>query len=199
MLSILKKYYFLTTLLAILTACNSAYTPKPTGYFTIQFPTHQYQTFKEIGYPYTFQYPIYANIVKDSSFFDDKPENPWWINIDFPMFGARIYISYKEIGKNNFEQLLADAYKMSFKHSYKATAIEDSVFQTSQGITGVFFRVSGNAATAHQFFVTDSTKHFLRGALYFNTTPNEDSLGIVNDFLLQDIKHLINTFKWKPN
>lgn len=178
-------------------ACNSTYTPKPTGYFKINLPAHQYQVFQEPGYPYAFQYPKYAQIVHDSSFFDDKPENPWWINIDFPIFGAHIYISYKEIGKNSFEKLLTDAYKMTFKHSYKATAIEDSIFKTSNGISGVFFRVGGNAATANQFFVTDSTKHFLRGALYFDTAPNEDSLSVVNAFLLQDMKHIVNTFQWK--
>jgi len=67
---------------------------------------------------------------------------------------------------------------------------------TPNGIRGVFFRVGGDVATANQFFVTDSTKHFLRGALYFDATPNEDSLGIVNKFLVEDMKHLISTFKW---
>jgi gliding motility-associated lipoprotein GldD len=68
---------------------------------------------------------------------------------------------------------------------------------TPNGITGIFFKVGGNAATARQFFVTDSTKHFLRGALYFDSTPNADSLGVVNDFLEADMKHLINTLQWK--
>jgi len=64
-------------------------------------------------------------------------------------------------------------------------------------VSGMFFNVAGNAATAKQFFITDSVKHFLRGALYFDATPNEDSLGVVNDFLQVDMKHLINTLKWK--
>jgi gliding motility-associated lipoprotein GldD len=69
--------------------------------------------------------------------------------------------------------------------------------RTPNGVSGVFFTVGGNAATAKQFFVTDSVHHFLRGALYFDASPNEDSLGIVNDFLQVDMKHLINTFRWK--
>jgi len=181
----------------ITVSCNSVYTPKPTGYFNISFPAHQYQTFDRPNYPYKFQYPTYAKITQDSSFFDDTPENPWWINVDFPAFHARIYISYKMIGKNSFEKLLNDTYKMTFKHSYKATTIQDSIFRTMNNISGTFFYVGGNAATTHQFFVTDSTKHFLRGALYFDTTPNEDSLRVVNDFLLDDMKHLVNTFEWK--
>ena len=180
-------------------SCNSPYTPKPRGYFQIRFPKHEYQRFAQPGFPYSFEYPVYARIIRDTAFFEDKPENPYWINIDFPRFNARIYISYKTIGQNSFDKLREDAYKMSYKHSYKASSIEDSLIRTPLGISGVFFTVGGNAATAKQFFVSDSVKHFLRGALYFDATPNEDSLGIVNEFLQEDMKHMINTLQWEKN
>jgi len=186
-----------SVLFLFLVSCNSVYTPKRRGYFKIDFPQHQYQTFDQPGFPYTFDYPVYATIVKDSSFFDTVPENPYWINVDFPRFNARIYISYKAIGPNKFEKLRDDAFKMTFKHTYKASSIDQTVIQTPNGIGGIYFNVGGNAATANQFFLTDTTKHFLRGALYFDTTPNEDSLGIVNQFLEKDMQHLINTFRWK--
>lgn len=177
--------------------CNSVYTPKKRGYYKIDFPEHSYQTFDEKDFPYSFEYPKYARIIRDTSFFEAKPENPYWINVDFPDLNARIYISYKQIGPNSFEKLREDAYKMTFKHSYKASSIDDSVMHTQNGVGGVFFNVGGNAATAKQFFVTDTARNFLRGALYFDTTPNEDSLGIVNLFVQQDMVHLINTFRWK--
>ncbi|PWT76197.1 MAG: hypothetical protein C5B59_07140 [Bacteroidetes bacterium] len=177
-------------------SCNRPYTPKPTGYFRISFPAHEYQVFDEPNFPYSFEYPSYAKVIRDTSFFEDKPENPYWINIDFPRFNARIYMSYKEVN-HNFDKLRDDAYKMTYKHSYKATSIDDSLMQTPLGVHGVFFSVGGNAATAKQFFVSDSVKHFLRGALYFDTTPNEDSLRIVNQFLQEDMQHLINTLRWK--
>ena len=181
----------------LLVSCNGVFTPKRRGYFKIDFPRHEYQTFDQPGFPYTFEYPVYAKIVRDSSFFDTVPENPYWINIDFPRFDARIYISYKAIGPNKFDKLREDAFKMTFKHTAKASSIDQTVIQTPNGIGGIYFNVGGNAATANQFFLTDTTKHFLRGALYFDTTPNEDSLGIVNQFLEKDMQHLINTFKWK--
>jgi gliding motility-associated lipoprotein GldD len=181
----------------LLLSCNSVYSPKRRGYFKIDFPRHEYQTFDQPGFPYTFEYPVYADIVKDSSFFDTVPENPYWINIDFPRFDARIYISYKAIGPNKFDKLREDAFKMTFKHTYKASSIDQTVIQTPNGIGGIYFNVGGNAATANQFFLTDTTKHFLRGALYFDTTPNEDSLTIVNQFLEKDMQHLINTFRWR--
>jgi gliding motility-associated lipoprotein GldD len=183
--------------LLFLFSCNSVYTPKRRGYFKIDFPQHQYQTFDQPGYPYTFEYPVYANVIKDTTYFDTVPENPYWINVDFPRFNARIYISYKPIGTNSFDKLRDDAFKLTFKHTSKASSIDQSVIQTPNGVGGIFFSVGGNAATASQFFLTDTTRNFLRGALYFDTTPNEDSLGIVNDFLKVDMVHLINTFKWR--
>ncbi|HEX8277644.1 MAG TPA: gliding motility lipoprotein GldD [Segetibacter sp.] len=183
----------------LLTSCNSDYTPKPRGYFKIQFPNKKYQVFDQAGYPYSFEYPVYSKVVKDSSFFGEATENPWWINLDFPEFNGRVYISYKEIGKNKFDKLINDAFTMTNKHNMKAYSIEDSLITTPNNVHGVFFRVGGEVATANQFFLTDSTRHFLRGALYFDATPNEDSLGIVNRFLIEDVKHLVNTFKWKQS
>ena len=199
----------------LLFSCNSNYTPRPAGYFAIDFPQHEYQLFNQPGYPYSFEYPVYSAVTKDSALFDENPDNPYWINIDIPSFNARIYLSYKTIGGrssykiktehgykdssslNTFENLREDAYKITYKHSVKASSIEDSAFVTPHGIGGVFFSVGGNAATGKQFFATDTTKHFLRGALYFNATPNEDSLRIVYDFLQQDMMHMINTLEWK--
>lgn len=195
------KYFFLYSFFLpfFLLACNSNYTvDKKRGYFKIEFPDRQYQEFNRPGYPYTFEYPVYANIVKDTTFFEDTPENPWWINIDIPRFAGRIYVSYKEIGKHSLDSLVNDAFTMSFKqHTYKASSIEDSLMRTATGSSGIYFKLAGNTATANQFFLTDSVKHFIRGALYFDATPNQDSLGIVNDFLKKDLLHLINTLRWK--
>ncbi len=183
--------------LIVCIACNSNFVPKPRGYFKIELPEKRYQVFNQPGYPYTFEYPLYARIIKDSTFFGDATENPWWINVDFPQFNGRIYVSYKQIGVNKFDKLLNAAFALTNKHTSKASSIDDSLINTPNNIHGMFFKVGGNVATANQFFVTDSVKHFLRGALYFDATPNEDSLGVVDEFLLKDMKHMISTFKWK--
>lgn len=178
-------------------ACNTSYVPKPEGYFQIPLPEKKYQVFDQPGYPYSFEYPVYAKVVKDSSFFDQKTENPWWINIDFPQFNGHIYFSYKDIRNNDFKKLVNDAFNLTNKHSIKATSIDDSTITTKNGVHGVYFKVGGNVATAAQFFLTDSTKNFFRGALYFDAVPNQDSLKPVSNFLAEDMKHLINTFHWK--
>jgi gliding motility-associated lipoprotein GldD len=181
------------------TACNSEYSAgKKKGYFKIDFPEKKYQLFNQAGYPYTFEYPVYADIIKDTTFFNDKAGD-WWINIDIPKFAGRIHVSYKAINaQNQFDSLVRDGFKMAYKqHVDVSTGIIDSVMKTPNGTEGIYFSLGGNTATANQFFLTDSTKHFLRGALYFNAAPNADSLSIVNDFLKKDLQHLINTLQWK--
>ena len=181
-----------------LLSCNSEYVQKPRGYFEIELPQKKYQLFDQPGFPYTFEYPIYGQPIKDSLFFEAKAENPYWINIDFPRFDARIHLSYKEIGGSRFDSLVNDAFTMAYKqHTEVASAINRDPFTTPNGLGGVYFTLKGNAATGNQFFVTDSVKHFLRGALYFNATPNADSLAPVNKFLREDVEHLINTLRWK--
>lgn len=205
-----KKYFFYTVtrlfsmpkrfigiVIGLILSCNSPYIPKQEGYFDIPLPDKKYVQFNEPSYPYTFEYPAYANIVKDTTYFESSPENPYWLNIDFPQFSGRIYMSYKTIGTYKLDQLVNDAYKMTNKHTIKASGIEDSLIHNPGHVAGVFFKVEGNVATANQFFLTDSIHHFIRGALYFNATPNEDSLKPVNEFLVKDMQHLINTFRWK--
>ena len=98
---------------------------------------------------------------------------------------------------NTFDGLREEAFKMTYKHTLKASSIHDSAFTTPNGISGVYFTVGGNAATAYQFFLTDSVRHFLRGALYFDASPNADSLRPVHEFLQQDLKQLIQSFSWQ--
>jgi gliding motility-associated lipoprotein GldD len=193
----MKCLLIIVILLTGIISCNSDYTIRQKGYFKIDLPKHEYKLFDQPGYPYSFEYPVYSAVIQDTSFFEDKPENPYWINIDFPSLNGKMYISYKQASMANFDKLVEDAFKLTYKHSTKATAIKDSLMRTPNGITGIFFKVGGNAATARQFFVSDTTAHFLRGALYFDATPNADSLAIVNNFLDVDMKHLINTLRWK--
>ncbi len=194
------KLLLLLCLAGTMIACNSNYTYKKKGYFKIELPEKKYIPFDMPGYPYSFEYPAYATILKDSTFFEEAAENPWWINIDIPQLAGRIYVSYKGIGKgrNQFDSLVNDGFKMAYKqHTDISTGINDRRILTPNGIGGIYFSLSGNTATANQFFLTDTSRHFLRGALYFDATPNEDSLSVVNEFLRKDLEHLINTLKWK--
>jgi gliding motility-associated lipoprotein GldD len=212
------KLLFAVTAIIFFVACNSTYTSKKKGYYRIDFPERKYQSFNEPGVPYAFEYPAYAKIIKDSTFFDNDPESPYWYNVDFPQFGARIFLSYKRIGGralykikqangiykdsfgiNRFDKMVNDAFNLTNKNQSIASSIRDSLLRTPNGVSGIYFIVGGNTATAKQFFLSDTTQNFIRGALYFDVTPNADSLRPVQDFLQKDIEHLINTFRWKEN
>ena len=205
----------LITCCLLASSCNSTYTSKKTGYFKIDFPERKYVAFNKEGFPYSFEYPAYAKVIQDSTFFDSNPENPYWINIDFPQFSGRIFLSYKiiggmamykikqqngtyrdSIGINVFDKMVNDAFNLTNKNEAVASSITDQPIHTTNGISGIFFKVGGNAATAKQFFLSDTVKNFIRGALYFDVTPNVDSLRPVQEFLQADIDHLINTFRW---
>ena len=216
-MSVIKKYFLAALVTGILLqACNSQYTSKKTGYFKIDLPEKKYRLFDEPGFPYSFEYPVYAQIVKDSTYFDANPENDYWRNIDFAGLNAKIFLSYKMIGgkalykvkgpdgkykdslgTNSFDKMINDAFNLTNKNEDVATSKKDSAFETANNISGRMFKLGGNAATARQFYMTDTSKNFLRGALYFYASPNADSVKPVVDFIQKDIDHLISTFKWK--
>ena len=116
---VVPRAFYILSLLMVFIACNSDPRPRPKGYFNIDFPEKKYVLFDEPGYPYTFEYPVYGKVLKDSTFFEAKAENPYWVNLDFPELAGRIHISYKTIGEaNKFDELVQDAFKMTSKHSH---------------------------------------------------------------------------------
>ena len=196
------RRYILFILIATIffSACRpEEYTPKRRGYSRIDTPdSHKYREFSPDGFPYAFEYPVYANISRDSIIFAKDHDNPYWININFNSMGGIIYLSYKEINAaSTLEQLLEDAHFMSFYHTKKADYQNDFSFRNDNGVQGFLYEWGGDAASKYQFVATDSVRHFIRGALYFNTTPNADSLKPLNDFIRTDIQHMLKTMRWK--
>jgi gliding motility-associated lipoprotein GldD len=193
-----KKIIFLIgPVFVLLMACNSPFVPKQKGYSQMHFPEKKYQVLKEQGYPYVFEFPIYAQINKKLNYFGDTKAADNWMNINFPEQNATLYISYRAIQPGQLDTLIKDANIFVNNHNSMANSMQDSVFTTANGISGVFFHIGGNVATNYQFYLTDSTHHFFRAALYFDATPNEDSLAPANAFILKDLEHLVNTFKWQ--
>jgi gliding motility-associated lipoprotein GldD len=183
--------------LAIIAACNGNhdYSPKPRGYFRIQFPKKAYRQFDSIC-PFTFVYPVYANVEPDR-----KPDaQPCWLNMQFPQFGGTLHLSYEHIqSPKEFDELVEDAHKLSFKHTIKASSIDQGIISYPDWkVYGIYYTIDGNGSASWvQFFLTDSTKNYLRGALYFNTEPRLDSIQPVLDFVKQDVNLMIKSFRWK--
>ena len=179
--------------LIVLAACKNDYYPKPKGYFRINLPEKEYIKF-DSSFPYSFEYPVYAKVLPDNHPQAEK----YWINITYPQFNGTLYMSYKSID-TNLNKYLEDTRTMVMKHIPKASSIENQQYQNDiSKVYGLTYTISGVAAASpYQFYLTDSSDHFVRGALYFNTVPNNDSLAPVIAFLKDDINHLIETFEWK--
>ncbi|MCW3806530.1 gliding motility lipoprotein GldD [Plebeiibacterium marinum] len=172
--------------------CKEVSTPKPRGYFRINFPEHEYDTLQH-GFPYSFEYPEYTKIAKDRS----PSAEAYWINIEYPEYRGKIHLSYKSVD-NNLREILEDSRRLAYKHSIKADAIGEKLFEAPEKkVYGILYDIKGDAASSVQFFLTDSVRNFLRGSLYFNVIPNKDSLAPVVDFVKEDIYHLMETFEWK--
>ncbi len=173
---------------------NHDFAPKPRGYFRIVFPKKDYQQYTS-AYPYTFVYPKYAFVEPDKK----ADAKPGWVNVQFPQFNGTLHLSYEHIlAKKEFDELVEDAHKLSFKHTVKATSIDQGVISyPDRKVYGIYYTVDGNAASSVQFFLTDSTKNYIRGALYFNTEPRLDSIQPVLTFVKQDVNVLIKSFRWK--
>ncbi len=191
-----KKIFWIFVLLPLLffaSSCNNQYTPKPLGYFRIDLPQHQYRRF-DSTFPYRFDYPTYARITDDPR----SPQQKYWIDIRYPQFKATLHISYKVIN-HNLRKYLEDSRKMVVKHIPEASAINDSLIVDPQRkLYGMTYDIEGNGvASPYQFILTDSSRNFLRGSLYFYVVPNNDSLEPVIQFIKDDIRHLIKTFHWK--
>jgi gliding motility-associated lipoprotein GldD len=188
-----KVYYFLAVVTLLTASCGEDYVPKPRGYFRIDFPKKEYYKFDN-NFPYAFEYPVYSKIVRDSS----SLAEPYWINIVYNSFHAQLHITYRVIN-GNLKKYLEDSRTLVNKHIPKANSIIQREFvDPVNKVYGLVYNINGaDAASTIQFYLTDSTSNFLRGALYFDLVPNNDSLSPVIDFLKADIEHLITTFRWK--
>jgi gliding motility-associated lipoprotein GldD len=171
------------------------------GYVRIDYPEKSYRLYDEQE-QYSFEIPEYARVEQDRS----RNAEPGWINVHIPQLNGTIHLSYKPVQYQNGEQgtgsnltaYITDSRDLVYKHTVKAQGIEDTPFiHREEKRFGMIYDLKGDVASAVQFFVTDSTTHFLRGSLYFNCRPNRDSLNPVIEFLREDIVHLIETTSWK--
>lgn len=185
---------FLFIIVLIFSACGNDYAPKPRGYFRIKFPEKVYQKYKSVSY--SFDYPVYARVLQDSS----RDAKPGWLNVSFPQYNGSIHLTFHQItSKEVFHQLIEATRELAFKHTVKATAIDEGlIFYPDKKVYGTYYSIDGNTASAAQFFLTDSTKNYLRGALYFDEQPRLDSIKPVLDFVKIDIDRMIKSFEWTP-
>lgn len=190
--SLLLPFFFLLSL--FFTSCSEDYTPKPRAYFRIDTPPNTYQTFNS-SCPFSFEYSKFAT----AYVYQGAQIQNCWYNIDYPKFKATIHLSYTALeNRSDMEAQLSNSRTLVYKHTVKADGIEEiPINYDSKKVYGLLYNLSGNSASQMQFYLTDSTKHFLRCALYFNTSPNADSIAPVLNYISKDIDRFIETFRWQ--
>lgn len=173
-------------------SCGENNVPRPIGYFRIDLPKKEYRKIDSIPFPFSFDLPQYA-----TADLKRTKNNEHFMNLDFNQFGAKIHISYLPID-GNLELMLEDSRSLAYKHTVKAQDIKEKLYlNPEEKVYGTYYQIDGNAASGSQFYLTDSSKHFVRGALYFHVEPNFDSIAPVQEFIQKDIQRFIESFKWK--
>ncbi|MFN8308832.1 MAG: hypothetical protein U0T73_02615 [Chitinophagales bacterium] len=196
----MKNVFSIIAVLALLflfSGCHGDYVPKSKAYPRVIFPEKKFDEYDNGSCPFAFRKPVYAQVYRDSVYMGRPITEPCWLNISFPDFNATVNLTYKSIAPGMFVQLLEDAHKLSFKHSKKANFIDESLIRNKNGVSGLYYEVGGEAASNVQFFLTDSTHHFVRGSLYFYNEPNADSMAPILSFVKADLDTILGTFRWK--
>ncbi len=183
----IKKLYFLL-IIVLCISCKERYSPKPNGYLRIDFQEKKYKLFKPENCTFSFMASEYFQLINKGN---------CWIDLIYPKHNATIHITYKDI-ENDLNKLLEDSRNMVYKHTIKADAINEKLYlNNNQKIYGTLYDIKGEAASSVQFHLTDSLNHFIRGALYFNTNINYDSLAPIINYLRDDVLNIMESLTWE--
>lgn len=191
------KHLVILLVLWGLTSCGSeeqVYFQKPKGYARINLPEHAYRPL-EGNYPYTFEYSTAATVVPDTT----AEAEPYWIFVKYPELNAFIQFTYKPLNGDlkKLDAHVMDAYKLASKHQIKALSQKEEIITLQNGRKAVTMIISGEVPSHYQFYSTDTSRHFLRGAVYLPVATLNDSLKPVVDFLQVEARHILETLKWK--
>ncbi len=189
-------FILLLALLLAFTSCDRQYLPKPLGYNKLVLPDAEYVQSPD-SLPYSFEYSKHAKLLDDTTSISER----FWVEIYYPELKSNIHITYKALNKDEklLREFVKDAYTLTAKHQIKAYAIDEVIVKTPSNKTAVIAELQGDVPSQFQFTMTDSSRNFLRGALYFETKVNNDSLAPAIEFMKKEIMHLINTVEWRSD
>jgi gliding motility-associated lipoprotein GldD len=192
-LPVINIYFILAFFVLLLSGCASDYNPKPKGFNRIVLPEHEYRVLPDT-FPYQFEYSKHANLKKDTSWLAERH----WMQLYYPQFDASIELTYKPVF--NSDSLLfhyfETSYRLTSQHKQKAYSIEETGLVIPNGDRAIIAELTGEVPSQMQFYTSDSTMNFLRGALYFKTATQNDSLRPVIDYIKKDMLHMLMTLQW---
>lgn len=182
-----KALILLVVMLLAVSCGDQQTTPKPAAMLALNYPSGSYTILKSQNCPYQFEVNEYARVLA---------ANDCSMKIEYPFMNATVYMDYVPV-QDNLRELLMDGQKLSFAHNRMADVIDDKVYiNPDKNIYGMFYSIEGNAASNVQFYVTDSVKNFMTASLYFDQSPNYDSLYPAVEYVKLDMRQIIETLRW---
>jgi len=183
----MKNNTILIVVLLLCIGCSDTYSPKPRGFHRIDLTKKEYELLKT-QCKFNFQKPIEVKVLQG--------KEKCWMNLYYPKHKATIYLTYKAL-EDDLSNVLEESHQLVYDHSKKSDGIIEKSYQNhKERVFGVMYDIHGNSASNLQFFATDSTNHFIRGALYFNHSPNADSIQPVKEYIKQDLQVLMESLNW---
>lgn len=214
----MKKYIIPSILCLLLCACHNDYTPKPYAYLRIDLPEHKYFLLDTMrtspgdtlffdgdtaialtGITKTFPFIFEANQCIEWTE-KDAPKGEQWIDLMYPQWNGVVFLTYRSLPSPDSLQGQVDVSTRLLEQHYQiASGIEEQAYEDHKNnVYGNVYYLKGNkVASTCQFWLTDSSRHFLRGAFFLNVTPNNDSLAPVIDYIQADIEHMVETLRWR--
>jgi gliding motility-associated lipoprotein GldD len=178
-------------------AGETVYSPKPRMYPKVNYPQKSYIPFDEDFCNLTFEIPVYTNVLQEARFFEEKPVDPCWFDLEYPDFNGSLHFSYYPVGdRKSFDGLVQDAFKFVEKHDIKANYRSETIVHNKFGASGILFDIDGPVATPLQFFLSDSTYHFIRASLYFDNKVDPDSMAPIYNFVREDVLKMMETMQF---
>lgn len=187
----MKNKLLLIPVILFLFSCDEPYL-KPKGYPLIEIPASEFVPFESCFF--TTERP--ASTVVETKI--ANAANPCWFNLSYPELNGKVHFTYLKV-QDNLEELIDHSYKIKNNHLQVASNIPETVIDFPEHhVGGILFEIQGvKTASPLNFFVTDSTNHFLTGSLYFNHSPNNDSIAPLINHITLDLNHFLKNLKWK--
>ena len=179
----------------LLASCGGDYAPKPAAYLRIDLPAKDYALLDTAALPFVFEKAADCQVVvKQTSRLES------WIDLQYPSLDGVVFLTYRRMANpSELPGQVDTAYRLLEQHFNFSSGVEEQAYENpTSHLYATTYHIKGNrVASTYQFWATDSVRHFLRGAMYINKSPNNDSLAPVLDYLQADVDHLIETLSWR--
>lgn len=192
----ISNLLFALLLLTATVSCGhrNDYSPKPEAYLRLDMPPQSYHKVDTMALPFVFEASDEAemHIKKDQN-------REKYIDLYYPRYQATVFLTYKALERGEWQAQVDTSYKFLSQHFDFSSGVDEKQYlDPSNHIVATTYQLKGSkVASTYQFWVSDTTSHFIRGALFLDRTPNNDSLAPVLDYLQHDLRHLVESIRWR--